>query len=160
LTSLFLALALALTATILLKPAERRVEGGVRVIDGDSLRVGGTEIRLKGVDAPELHQTCFRSGRPYRCGEVAREALLRLVANRPVRCRIVGRDRYRRSLAYCAVDGQDIGAWLVAEGLAVGYGGYEPEEARARARSAGLWAGEFERPSVWRRSHPPRHTSG
>ena len=30
----------------------------VRVIDGDTLHVDGKKIRLTGIDAPELHQTC------------------------------------------------------------------------------------------------------
>lgn len=29
------------------------IEGPVEVIDGDSLRVAGTEVRLFGIDAPE-----------------------------------------------------------------------------------------------------------
>jgi endonuclease YncB( thermonuclease family) len=153
--SLVLALALAFAAAVLLKPSERRVEGQVQVIDGDSLRVSGKDLRLKGIDAPEMRQTCVRASRPYRCGEVARAALLRHIAQRPLQCRVAGHDRYRRGLARCFVDSGDIGAWLVAEGFAVAYGGYEAEEARARSRGAGLWAGEFERPDLWRRSRRP-----
>ena len=137
----------------LYRPSDRGVQGTAFVTDGDSLRVQGVVIRLKGVDAPELHQTCSREGRPYRCGEAARQALLERIAGRPVACRIEGRDRYRRSLARCRIDGQDLGAWLVLEGFAVGYHGYEAEESIARRRGVGLWAGEFERPSVWRQEH-------
>src|SRR5215211_3174989 len=132
------------------RPIGRGIEGGAHIIDGDSLRVQGVEIRLKGVDAPEMHQVCSRAGQAYRCGEVARRALQARIADRPLACRIEGRDRYARSLARCRVGGQDLGAWLVREGLAVGYRDYEAEEASARGRSAGLWAGEFDRPSVWR----------
>jgi endonuclease YncB( thermonuclease family) len=127
------------------------VEGAVHVVDGDSLRLGGTDIRLKGIDAPELHQTCRRAGRPYACGQVAREGLLALVSHRRVRCRVTGRDRYGRSLARCEASAADLGATLVGQGLAVSYGDYAREEASARSRSAGLWAGEFERPDLWRR---------
>jgi endonuclease YncB( thermonuclease family) len=134
-----------------LRPGGRQIVGGVTVIDGDSLRMGEVSIRLKGLDAPELKQTCTRAGAAYPCGRVAREALDRMIAGRKPRCRIQGRDRYGRSLAQCFVDGTDIGATLVESGYALGYGGYEREEARARARSAGVWSGEFERPSLWRR---------
>ena len=124
------------------------------MIDGDSLRVDGIEIRLKGVDAPEMRQTCFRAGRPYGCGEQARRALEAKITGRPLACRIEGRDRYRRSLARCRLDGEDLGAWLVREGLAVGYRDYESEEAAARARGVGIWAGEFQNPGAWRQAHP------
>jgi endonuclease YncB( thermonuclease family) len=73
-----------------------------------------------------------------------------------ITCRIEGRDRYRRALATCSLDGDDIGAWLVEQGWAVGYRDYEREEARARSRSAGLWAGTFQRPVEWRRENTAR----
>jgi len=48
----------------------------VRVVDGDTLVVNGVTVRLKGVDAPESEQECWRGGggwgvarRRYKCGE-------------------------------------------------------------------------------------------
>ncbi len=151
--SLVIALGLALSTLFVLEPTERGPAGFPQVIDGDSLRLSGLAIRLKGVDAPEMQQTCERGGRSYRCGEAAKEALVRKIAGGPVECRLSGRDRYGRSLAFCRVGDVDVGAWLVEEGFAVGYGAYEREEARARARRAGLWAGSFERPNAWRQNH-------
>lgn len=151
--SLVVALGLALSALFVLEPTGRGPSGLPEVIDGDSLRLSGLAIRLKGVDAPELQQTCERGGHRYRCGGVAKDAMVRKIGGRPVACRLSGRDRYGRSLAFCRVGEEDIGAWLVEEGLAVGYGAYEREEARARARRAGLWAGSFERPNAWRQNH-------
>jgi endonuclease YncB( thermonuclease family) len=147
-----LVLAAALIAGILfqVRSPGRMLEGSVFVVDGDTLRVGEVSVRLKGLDAPELDQICERSGRSYRCGEYAREALVRLVAGRPVRCRADGRDRYRRSLARCSVGERDLGATMVEQGDAVAYGDYEAEEARARTRRAGIWAGSFEEPRLWR----------
>src|SRR5262245_59324026 len=48
----------------------------VHVIDGDSLRTGSEEIRLVGIDAPELRQTC-RDGqdREWSCGRAAKARL-------------------------------------------------------------------------------------
>ena len=43
--------------------AAQQVSGPAAVIDGDSLRVAGVEVRLHGVDAPEGRQTCERGGR-------------------------------------------------------------------------------------------------
>ena len=149
---LLLAIVSALVSA--LRPVGRGVEGDAHLIDGDSLRIYGVDIRLKGVDAPEMRQTCSRAGRTYDCGEEARRALAAKIAGRPLACRVEGRDRYRRSLARCRLAGEDLGAWLVREGLAVGYRDYESEEAAARARRAGLWAGEFQNPGAWRQEHP------
>jgi endonuclease YncB( thermonuclease family) len=156
-TSLVLALALAGGVWLVLKPSGRALEGRAQVTDGDTIRIGETRIRLKGVDAPEMEQRCSRSGRSYACGETARQALIGLVSGETVRCRASGRDRYKRVLARCTVDGRDIGAQLVEAGWAVSYGrDYDSEEARAQRRSAGLWEGDFERPQAWRRQHRGR----
>ena len=157
LQSLVIALVMAVAAWLGLEPSARVVKGAATVTDGDTVRLHGTPIRLKGIDAPEMRQSCRRDGRSYPCGEAARSALVDLLADRPLTCRITGRDRYQRALASCAVEGEDIGAWLVEQGLAIGYGGeYGREEARARTRRMGLWAGEFQRPAEWRREHGNR----
>jgi endonuclease YncB( thermonuclease family) len=128
------------------------VSGRARVVDGDTLDLGGVRIRLKGLDAPELAQLCHRGGASYRCGDVARDAL-RDLARPEMSCRISGEDRWRRSLAVCRVGGEDVGATLVRRGLAVAFGAYEAEERLARERRDGLWAGTFDRPAAWRRQH-------
>ncbi|MBV9078475.1 MAG: thermonuclease family protein [Methylobacteriaceae bacterium] len=147
------ALIVALAAALLwLGRAEERLAGPVRVIDGDTLAFGDRRIRLRGLDAPELDQTCQRADdTAYRCGETARDALRRLVRTGPVTCLISGRDRYGRGLARCEAFGTDLGAALVQAGLAVAYGGYAGEEQEARTARRGLWAGRFERPDAWRR---------
>jgi endonuclease YncB( thermonuclease family) len=107
------------------------------------------------MDAPELHQTCRDpSGRDWSCGRAARERLVGLVAGSAVTCSPAGRDRYQRILAVCISSaGDDLGGTLVREGLAVAYGDYRLAEVRARLAARGLWAGEFERPQQWRKSH-------
>ncbi|HEX2555589.1 MAG TPA: thermonuclease family protein [Microvirga sp.] len=156
LQSLVIAAVMAVAAWFGLEPDARVAKGIATVTDGDTVRLNGAPIRLKGVDAPEMRQSCRRDGRPYPCGEVSKQALVERLEDRTLTCRITGRDRYRRALAFCAVEGEDVGAWLVEQGLAVGYGDYEREEARARSRRLGLWAGEFQRPAEWRREHGPR----
>jgi endonuclease YncB( thermonuclease family) len=132
--------------------------GHVDVVDGDTLRMGSRRIRLDGIDAPESAQTCEREGFAWRCGEDATAALRRFVGTRPVRCVDVGEDRFGRTLARCQVGWEDIGAWMVREGLAVAYTRfslrYVPEEATARWHRRGLWGGRFEAPEEWRRRHP------
>jgi endonuclease YncB( thermonuclease family) len=148
-------LAALIAAAAYLSPREQeRVAGRASVIDGDSLRIDGAPIRLLGLDAPELHQICTIHDRPYSCGEEARRELARLVGAGPLACEVRGHDRYGRRLARCTIGGRDLGAALVAAGLAVSYGGYAAEEAQARRNRAGLWAGRFQRPSEWRKEHP------
>lgn len=149
---LLVLLVLAISVLILWGRGEPdEVRGSAHVIDGDSLKIRGTAIRLKGIDAPELDQACEdRHGRSYPCGEVSRRGLARLVARQEVACRREGRDRYRRMLARCTVRGEDLGAAMVAQGLAVGYRAHAAEERAARAAGRGLWAGRFEQPSNWR----------
>jgi endonuclease YncB( thermonuclease family) len=132
----------------------------VTVIDGDSLRANGRNIRLTGIDAPELFQTCRdEQGREWSCGRAAKARLEALVSRGKVACRARGRDRYERTLAVCAAgDVADVGEALVREGYAVDYGGftsgYPAAEREARAARRGVWRGNFERPQEWRRRHP------
>ncbi len=129
-------------------PAELR--GAARTVDGDSMFVGRDEVRLKGIDAPEGRQTCTRDGRPWACGDAARDELRRLIGNAPVLCRGVERDVHGRVLAYCTAGGRDLNAGMVASGMALAYGGYNREEAQARSAKRGLWASQFEAPRDWR----------
>jgi endonuclease YncB( thermonuclease family) len=124
-----------------------------RAIDGDSLRSGQGDIRLLGIDAPELSQRCKRDGKEWACGRAAHERLKQLVARNDVRCEANGRDRYGRTLAHCSSGGRDIGETMVREGLALDYmqGGYAQIERDARINKRGMWAGEFDLPQEYRR---------
>jgi Micrococcal nuclease (thermonuclease) homologs len=128
----------------------------VRVTDGDGLVLNGERIRLWGIDAPELEQTCWSAGASYSCGEQARETLAELVAGHEVRCETVSRDRYGRTVARCEASGFDLGREMVRRGWALDFrrysdGRYAADQAEARAEKKGLWAGEFEPPWEWRR---------
>lgn len=154
LVALALVAALAVAASSMIAPTERSV-GAVRVIDGDTLAQGGSRIRLRDMDAPELDQICRSAdGLPYRCGEVARRALEAGIGTQAVTCAISGHDRYGRKLGRCEAGGVDLGGDLVRRGLAVSYGGYRAEERAARSAGSGLWSGSFEPPSAWRQAHP------
>lgn len=127
------------------------VTGAARAIDGDSLVVKGRQMRLKGLDAPESRQTCEIDGKTIPCDRQATLALRRWLLRAPPTCTGSEIDRYGRLLVTCRVNGQDIGADLVRNGLAVDYGGYAVEEAFARKDNRGVWAGKFERPEAYRR---------
>jgi endonuclease YncB( thermonuclease family) len=136
----------------------------VRVVDGDTLHTGSERIRLAGIDAPELSQTC-RDGqaRAWSCGLAAKQRLAALVAKGSVTCSSRGQDRYGRTLAVCAAGHvADVGAALVRDGYAVNYDRYTSDyagaEREARAARRGIWQGGFERPANWRRSHRTQFT--
>ena len=135
--------------------ARPTLSGRARVVDGDTLDVGGVRIRLHGVDAPESRQTCVAGGRRWACGERATRALAGLVGGRTVSCEERDRDRYGRAVAVCRVGGRDVNAWMVSQGLALAYRRYSRdyvgEEASARDARLGMWRGDFVPPWDWRR---------
>lgn len=127
-------------------PAEGRAE----VIDGDSLTVGGIEVRLLGVDAVEYAQQCSRNGLAWPCGREAAASLRRLAQGKGVECVASGRDIYGRRLAVCTThDGFNLNREQVARGWALATGlSYGLAQREARAAKSGIWDSEFE---------PPRH---
>lgn len=150
-------LLVACAAGLAMLPGDERgdeLRGRARAVDGDSIRIDGRDIRLAGIDAPELRQTCERAGRSWSCGEAARSALAVRLGRGETTCRLRGVDVYGRALAVCFAGGEELNAALVREGLAIGYGGYQREEAEARAARRGVWAGDFMTPREWRRLHP------
>ncbi|MEL7542631.1 MAG: thermonuclease family protein [Pseudomonadota bacterium] len=126
------------------------VAGDARVVDGDSLVIAREDVRLEGIDAPELEQVCLRGGKDWQCGRDVRRQLARKIGSSPVTCDVSQRDVYDRLLGVCRVGKTELNAWMVAQGHAVAYGDYAMEERRARKEKRGLWASEFEMPRNWR----------
>ena len=121
------------------------------VVDGDSLVLSGGKLRLEGIDAPEYLQTCKNGSVLYPCGRQARKHLEQLIAKRHVQCKGWQNDKYGRLLARCSIGLLDLNRQMVSSGWAVSYGDYFSEETAARASKLGIWQGEFERPSAWRK---------
>ena len=137
--------------------ARGTLTGRPRVGDGDGLTFSGARVRLVGIDAPELAQSCDDAGgRRHACGEEARRHLVGLIGGRTVECNWAKLDRYGRRLGLCRADDEDLNAAMVRDGWAVAYGAYEAEEAEARAARRGVWAGTFTWPQDWRREHRHR----
>ena len=138
------------------------IEGQAHVIDADTIDIGGTSIRLWGIDAPERDQTCVLGRLVYDCGQLAADELEAFLNGRTVRCRNRTTDRYGRIVGVCHVSaeragtaGRDIAAWLVENGLAFDWprysgGHYQSRQDTARRTPAGLWLGTFEWPWQWR----------
>lgn len=95
------------------KPVESRTDlrGTAYVVDGDTLIIQQTQIRLFGIDAPELDH-------PH--GKNAKWALVSLCKGKTVRAEITGLDDHGRTVARCSLDdGRDLSAEMVKLGLAI-----------------------------------------
>lgn len=102
------------------------------MIDGDTIIVEKTKIRLAGIDAPELDQ-------PY--GKKAKWAMHALCKGQVITVDLSGETSHDRLVGTCYLpDGRDLAAELVKQGLALDwalfsnrkYRHLEPEGARKR----------------------------
>jgi endonuclease YncB( thermonuclease family) len=131
------------------------VSGIPRIVDGDTVEIAATKIRLSGIDAPETDQLCLDAkGGKWACGIAARDELVKYSRDRSWTCHVTGADKYGRSLARCEVDGADVERWMVRSGWALAFVRYSREyvadEAEAKSKRAGLWSGAFVAPWDWR----------
>lgn len=137
-----------------LEPRSSPLAGHPQVIDGDTLRLGTQRVRLTGIDAPELDQTCTDAmGAQYACGTQAKAVLAGLVGGGEVSCVRSGRDRYGRTLATCTSAGRDLAEAMAEAGWAVAEADHALAALSARAAGRGIWQGRFEDPAQWRRDH-------
>ncbi len=135
--------------------AQQAIAGVASVIDGDTIEIHGTRIRLHGIDAPESRQECLLADRtPWRCGQQSAFALAERIGRAAIRCQPRDRDRYGRVVAVCFKASEDINRWMVANGWAVAYRNYSldyvADEDRARRGRLGMWSGTFDMPWDWR----------
>ncbi len=128
--------------------------GNPLVIAGDILMVNGVRVHLYGIDAPELDQLCSAKGKRYRCGDIAKLALMDLVAGAAVTCRLKEGRRGRQAFAHCEAGGFDLSSNMVHTGWALAdrkiTKKYVAVERRAEKAKRGLWRGEFSTPWKWR----------
>lgn len=125
--------------------AGQTIEGSATIIDGDELRVGERVVRLYGIAAPDISANLGPDARVYLDG---------LAGGQRVVCTETDRTAPDTSIAICSIDGTDLGAELLAQGLAAVYrmgtapsaqerelaARYDTEESDARTRQIGLWA--------------------
>lgn len=127
----------------------------LRVVDGDTVILGTVRIRLFGIDAPELSQSCSDiQGASWGCGAWSKAVLERL-AQPGLSCAPKDTDRYGRTVAVCYdATGVDVNAEMVAAGAAYAYVKYAKDyvetEAYARAGGIGLWRAAVTPPAQYR----------
>lgn len=134
--------------------AAASLKGKADIVDGDTIKVGGLDVRLHGIDAPEGRQTCERAGKTYPCGKEATKILANLIGGRPVECKIIGKDNFGRILGRCFAGGIELNSKMVSLGWALAFvkysDTYTADERKARQAKSGLWAGSFDKPWDWR----------
>ena len=156
--TLFLVLALGAFA---LSAAAEELSGRGKVMDSNTIEIGGRRVRLAGVDAPDLAQTCpTRKGENYPCGRVAAQTLVALIKDGPLRCVGDTTDAAGRLVARCTIRGFDIGEQYVMTGRAFADpetgAPYRRAEAAAESMREGMWKGDFRKPWEWRKEQGSR----
>ncbi|HYC02488.1 MAG TPA: thermonuclease family protein [Azospirillaceae bacterium] len=140
------------------------VSGTAEVTEGDLLSVGGQELRLHGIDAPDQGQTCKGgTGADYDCFDKARQALDILTRGKTLECEIRATLPGQPKVGVCRAEGRDVAATMVAGGWAFAWrrlsDDYVTFERLAQSRRSGFWAGQAEAPWHWRdrqRAKAPR----
>ena len=98
------------------RTTDRVLSGRAYIIDGDSIVIRKTQIRLYGIDAPEIDH-------PY--GQKAKWALVSLCKGKTIRAEITEQDVHGRTVAKCFLqDGRDLSAEMVKIGLAIDWPKY------------------------------------
>ena len=126
------------------------------VKDGDTIKLGSRNIRLYGINAPESKQKCYYlNGDSWDCGLVAKQILEELISGKEVNCKLQSIDLYKREVAICYADNQDLNQLMVEKGYAIAYKQYSKkyvsDENTAKKSFVGIWSSAFMDPAQWRR---------
>tara|TARA_B100000530_G_scaffold219258_1_gene140855 strand:+ start:75 stop:566 length:492 start_codon:yes stop_codon:yes gene_type:complete len=135
-----------------------------KVVDGDTIHIKSYKIRLEGIDAPEMRQKCKKPylqvmflnfQKDYYCGQLSKKKLTQKIGNKPVKCILLGKDRYKRYLGKCLKGKIDLNRWMVRNGYAIAYRKYSKlyilDENFAKEEKLGIWEGSFIKPEKWRK---------
>ena len=146
--------------------SEKKITGFAKVIDGDSIKINGINIRLFGIDAFELKQSCENNMFIWgHCGKESKKFLEDLIKGQRITCSYREKDRYGRILGICYHGeyfhndpGLEINGTMVWFGYAIAYKRYSKRylslENLAKKRKHGIWRYGFEEtPEQWRRKN-------
>lgn len=136
----------------------QKLHGTATAVDGDTIDMTGTRIRLAHIDAPEALQTCERDQVEWACGAEATNELASILDGEILTCAVIETDTYGRQVAQCQTTPFDLGREMVRRGMAITLDDapFEYAEASeiAQRLSYGLWASTFVQPKDWRASNP------
>jgi endonuclease YncB( thermonuclease family) len=147
--------------------AAQDFSGQMRFSDADTLRVGSVKVRVFGIDAPEMAQTCQHAdGTDWACGRWSADQASALFDGKWARCQQKDVDQYGRIVATCFFAGRDIAETLVERGIATAYRDFSLDyidaEKRASIPGKGIWEGTLQTPSEYRATNrnPPQAVPG
>ena len=127
----------------------------VKVIDGDTIKIGNEKIRCGGIDAPELKQICFKNEEKISCGILAKNVLKKKIGKETPKCISEGKDVYKRTIAECFINEESLSKFLVSNGYAFAYRKYSrkfiKDERFAKKNKLGLWSMKFMFPWEFRK---------
>ncbi|HYE36315.1 MAG TPA: thermonuclease family protein [Methylocaldum sp.] len=113
------------------------------VNDDGSLRIRGQIVRLYGLSIPPTARICWTFIRPIQCAPRASLALDLKIGTRFVDCETLAKNADGSLTAVCRVNGEDLGAWMLAQGWALALPDAPVEylqlEGIARQRGVGVW---------------------
>ena len=135
----------------------KTIIGKAKVIDGDTIHIKNNKIRLHGIDAPEIKQTCKIDKEEWFCGKQSTNELKKIINNQSVECVVNDIDIYNRYVAICVSNNINLNQWMVKNGWAIAYRYYSTdyiiEEKYARDNILGIWKSEFLKPYQYRKNN-------
>ena len=135
--------------------SEKIINGKAKIIDGDTIHIGKNKIRLHGIDALEINQTCTIKEKTWECGIESYLALKSIILNNKVQCEIIDVDQYKRLIGKCFVNKIYINQYMVLNGWAIAYRYYSldfiDDEEIAKKNKIGIWKGKFQEPYLFRK---------
>jgi len=137
-------------------------KGKAIVVDGDTIKIKGEQIRFGGIDAPESYyrgkkQTCIEDNKKVFCGQISKEKLIEKIGNNSLNCKIEkNKDRYKRSVGECFIKEESLSIFMVRNGYAFDWpryskGKFANEQEYAKMNKLGVWNMEFEYPWTWKK---------
>jgi len=137
-------------------------KGKAIVIDGDTIKIKGEQIRFAGIDAPESYyrgkkQTCIEDNKKIFCGQISKDKLIEKIGNNSLNCEIEkNKDRYKRLVGECFIKGESLSVFMVRNGYAFDWplyskGKFANDQQYAKINKLGFWNMKFEYPWIWKK---------
>ncbi len=142
----------------------------VRVLDGDTIKMGFTKIRFFGIDSPESKyrgkkQICFdKKNKKIYCAELSKRMLEKIISENikkkgSLKCVIRDKPSWDREVGECFINVESkfksLSKFMVRNGYAFDFpkyskGEYYLDQKYAENNSLGIWKYEFVYPWEWR----------